>query len=40
MPDIIFPSADGAAWSSARATEAGFNIATLFILGMISSPRY
>ena len=25
MPDIIFPSADGAAWSSARATEAGFD---------------
>ena len=25
MPDITFPSADGAAWSSACATEAGFD---------------
>jgi hypothetical protein len=25
MPDITFPSADGAAWSSAYATEAGFD---------------
>jgi CubicO group peptidase (beta-lactamase class C family) len=25
VPEITFPSADGAAWSSARATEAGFD---------------